>query len=206
MKTQIITIGDEILTGQTLDTNSAFIANHLNQIGIEIIESKTISDKENHIIKSLDSALKNSDLIILTGGLGPTADDITKKVLTSYFDDQLEINKEVLRDIENYFSERGIEFLEVNREQAMLPSKAKIIRNDLGTASGMWFKKGNQHLISLPGVPYEMEALLLKVLPELKEIFNLADFYHRTVLFQGIVETHFLFLSKKQSKNVMKII
>ncbi len=189
MNAHIITIGDEILTGQTLDTNSKYISTELNKIGIKILQIQSIPDHKENIIKALDTSLEETQLIILTGGLGPTNDDITKKVLSEYFKDELVLNNEVLNDIESYFNQANIELLEVNRQQALLPSKARIIRNDLGTASGMWFRKDDKNVISLPGVPYEMVGLIDKIIPLLSTQFKTADYYHRTILFQGIVES-----------------
>jgi len=189
IKASIITIGDEILVGQTIDTNSFWIASQLNLIGIPVAEIISISDKKEAIIEALNRELKYSQIVILTGGLGPTVDDITKSVLTTYFDDELILNNDVLAKIETYFLSVKRTMLEVNRLQAMLPQKADLISNDLGTATGMWFKKDNKDIISLPGVPHEMKGLIAKIIPQLKEKFQLADFFHRTILFQGIGES-----------------
>jgi len=185
----IITIGDEILIGQTVDTNSAWIAAQLNLIGISVNEIISISDQKEKITEALNRELIKSQIIIVTGGLGPTNDDITKSVITNYFNDELELNEELLEKISAYFKSANRPMLEVNRLQAMLPKKAKLIENDLGTAAGMWFTKDNNHVISLPGVPYEMKGLMEKIIPQLKTKFQLADFYHRTILFQGIGES-----------------
>ena len=188
MNAVIVTIGDEILVGQTVDTNSAWIASELNLIGIPVIEILSISDQKKTIIEALDRALTKAEIVFLTGGLGPTKDDITKKVLVDYFDDELAQDPETLARIEDYFRQSNRPILEVNRQQAMLPVKAKKISNDLGTASGMWFQKDNKQIISLPGVPFEMAGLMKKILPELGKMYKLADFFHRTLLFQGIAE------------------
>lgn len=186
----IITIGDEILVGQTVDTNSAHIARKINELGIQIKEIISISDTADHITSAVDSKIGNCDFLFLTGGLGPTNDDITKKVLTQYFDDKLVLYPEVLERIENFFQQFNKPFLEVNRLQAMLPKNAKIIPNDLGTASGMWFKKGRTNVLSMPGVPYEMKGLLDKFLGQVKENYPIGNFYHRTLQIIGIGESY----------------
>lgn len=190
VEVSIITIGDEILVGQTVDTNSAWIAMELNKVGISVQEIISISDQKISIIEALDREIKKSSIVIITGGLGPTLDDITKKTLTDYFGDELILYPEILQRIENYFSALKRPMLEVNRQQAMLPAKAKIIENDLGTASGMWFTKDEKTVISLPGVPFEMKGLMNKIIPELKKQFSVGDFFHQTVSLQGLGETY----------------
>ncbi|MBD3637747.1 MAG: CinA family nicotinamide mononucleotide deamidase-related protein [Crocinitomicaceae bacterium] len=189
MIAEIITIGDEILVGQTVDTNSAWIANQLRLIGVPVRQITSIADTKEAIVNALNTALQHADIVLMTGGLGPTKDDITKRVLVEYFDDELVFHEEISAEIEAYFNSIGRPFLEVNRQQAMLPKKSQVVRNDLGTASGMWFKKDGKDIISMPGVPYEMKGLLAKILPEFKEHHNLGEFYHRTVLFQGVPES-----------------
>ncbi len=185
----IITIGDEILVGQTIDTNSAWIAAQLNLIGISVREIISISDKAEAITEALNRELGLSQLVFITGGLGPTQDDITKKTLCDYFNDELVIDTKILGRIEDYFNSMKRPVLEVHRMQAALPKKARIIENQLGTASGMWFKKDGASIISLPGVPYEMKGLMEQILPLLKSAYPLGDFYHKTILLQGIGET-----------------
>ena len=187
----IITIGDEILVGQTVDTNSAHIAKKLNLLGISIKEIVSISDTAPHIKKALDQAIDNCDFLILTGGLGPTNDDITKTVLTDYFEDELVMYPEILVRIKTYFERFNKPFLEVNALQAMLPKRTKIIENDLGTASGMWFKEKGCQILSLPGVPYEMKGLLEKFTAAISTEFEVGNFYHRTVQVIGIGESYF---------------
>ncbi|MAY84833.1 MAG: competence/damage-inducible protein A [Flavobacteriales bacterium] len=190
MFAEIITIGDEILIGQTVDTNSAWMAQNLNRMGVELIQSRSVSDKEASIIKALDSVDTQSQLILITGGLGPTRDDITKRVLSEYFGASLVRNQEVLEKIEDYFSQRGRQILESNRRQADLPDKATILPNPLGTASGMWFEKGDKIYVSMPGVPYEMKGLMTnEVLPRIKERFDLPKIYYRTLMTEGIGES-----------------
>ncbi|MFT4601206.1 MAG: nicotinamide-nucleotide amidase [Arenicella sp.] len=189
MNADIITIGDEILIGQTIDTNSAWMGAYLNSVGVSVRQITTISDSRRAIISTLENSLSDSDIIFITGGLGPTNDDITKQVLTSYFRDELVMYQEICDEIEEYFTSKGRDFLEVNKQQAMLPKRAKIIRNDLGTASGMWFESMGKQVIAMPGVPYEMVGLMEKIVPMLNEKYDLGEFYHSTVLFQGIAES-----------------
>ena len=189
MIAEIITIGDEILVGQTVDTNSAWISKQLKLIGVPVRQIVSIADTREAIVTALDAALEKADLVLITGGLGPTKDDITKQVLVDYFDDELIFHQDISDEIEAYFTSVGRPFLEVNRQQAMLPKEAMVVRNDLGTASGMWFKKDGKDVISMPGVPYEMKGLMEKVLPEFKEKYQLGDFYHRTILTQGVPES-----------------
>ncbi|MEO9532082.1 MAG: CinA family nicotinamide mononucleotide deamidase-related protein [Crocinitomicaceae bacterium] len=189
MKADIITIGDEILIGQTIDTNSAWMGSELNKYGVSVRQITSISDNSHAIISTLENSLNEADFIFITGGLGPTKDDITKNVLTNYFRDELVLYQDICDEIEAYFTSVNRPFLEVNRQQAMLPKKAKIIRNDLGTASGMWFESMGKQVFSLPGVPYEMKGLVNKILPQLQEKFQLGDFYHCTSHFQGVPES-----------------
>ncbi len=196
MQAKIITIGDEILVGQTIDTNSTFIAKAFNEIGIPVSEILSITDTKHHIIEALDRAIENNQFVILTGGLGPTNDDITKTVLTDYFNDELIIYPKVLKRIQDFFKKFNKPFLKVNELQAMLPAKATIIENDLGTASGMWFKKGKVNILSLPGVPFEMKALFLKFIDHIKGAYNLGAFYHASVLVAGIGESYLAELIK----------
>lgn len=190
MKAHIITIGDEILVGQTVDTNSTFIAQELNKIGVSVSEIQSIQDNETHIVSTLKNALNSNQLVIITGGLGPTNDDITKKVLVDYFNDDLILYPEILEKVKEFFARFNKPFLKVNEYQAMLPKQAHIIINDLGTASGMWFEQNNNVIISLPGVPYEMKGLMLKAIEKLKSQFSLGNLYHKTILLQGIGEAY----------------
>lgn len=203
MKAEIITIGDEILIGQTIDTNSAWLGLELNLIGIKIERITTIPDTEVAILDALNQACESADLVIVTGGLGPTQDDITKATLCAFFDDKLERNHEVLKKITNYFETRGKSMLEVNKQQADLPSKARIIDNGKGTASGMWFNKDGVDVISMPGVPFEMKSMMSSfVIPELKRLYFLPKIYHRNILTQGIGES---FLAEKIKDWELKI-
>ncbi|MFB0998015.1 MAG: competence/damage-inducible protein A, partial [Flavobacteriales bacterium] len=149
-----------------------------------------ISDSYEEITESLKLAESRSNLILITGGLGPTKDDITKKVLCDYFDSKLVLNEEVLSDIQAYFKTRNKPFLEINNMQALLPEKATILRNLVGTASGMWFERNGKVFVSMPGVPYEMKYLMKEgVFPKIKEQFGISELVHRTVLTHGIGES-----------------
>ena len=191
MKAQIITIGDEILIGQIVDTNSAFISKALNRIGVSVNQIISIQDNKDHILSALNNASKSSDLVIITGGLGPTKDDITKKTFVEFFQDKLIVNKRVedhIREIWKKYIKQPL--LQVNLDQALVPSKANILMNSSGTAPGMWMEKGNTIFISLPGVPFEMKALIKnEVLPRLSNSYNLPFIVHKTLLTYGLGES-----------------
>ena len=191
MKAHIITIGDEILIGQIVDTNSAFIAKELDNIGISVDQIISIKDDRNQILTSLENAKKLSDLVIITGGLGPTNDDITKKTFVEFFEDKLIVNRTVeqhIREIWKKYIKQPL--LQVNLDQALVPSKATILMNNSGTAPGMWMKKNDTIFVSLPGVPYEMKALMKnEVLPRLSSLFNLPFIVHKTLLTYGLGES-----------------
>ena len=191
MRAELITIGDEILIGQIVNTNAVFLAKALNKIGIEITKITSISDNKEAIINALESSYPRSKLVVLTGGLGPTKDDITKHTLCAYFNDILVENKEILFHIEEIFKKYVTTPInDQNRKQALLPSKAKILKNEYGTASGMWFEKNDQVIIALPGVPFEMKALVNdSVLPSLKSRYIRPSIYHKTVLTYGLGES-----------------
>ena len=191
LKATILNIGDEILIGQIINTNSAFISKALNNIGIEVNEILSISDNKKSIINSISRVEKNSEIIIITGGLGPTKDDLTKITLCEYFNDELVLYPDVLNHIEEMFKKYvSTPINEKNRKQAFLPKKAKIYINNYGTASGMLFKKNKNLFFSLPGVPHEMKMLLNdSVIPELKSNFSLPYIYHKTLLTYGLGES-----------------
>lgn len=190
MNAEIITIGDEILIGQILDSNSKWIASELNKIGISVYQITSIQDDKKHILKALKEAENNVDIIIVTGGLGPTKDDITKLTLVEYFDDELILNQKILSHIKVMFSKMNYPFTEVNKNQALIPSKCIPLTNEFGTASGMWFNYRGKVVISLPGVPNEMKGLMQRsVLPKLKETFQLPFILHTTILTYGMGES-----------------
>jgi len=190
MNSAIITIGDEILIGQIVDTNSAWIADQLNLLGIKVDEIVSVSDDPSHITATLKRYEGNKELIIITGGLGPTKDDLTKKTLADYFNSELIMNHEVLAHIESLFGIRGIKITGVNRLQAMLPSNCKVLKNPSGTAAGMWFEKGGSVFVSMPGVPYELKDIYSQsLLPELLRINKGSVIVHRTIMTQGVPES-----------------
>ena len=191
MQAEIITIGDEILIGQIIDTNSAFISKQLNSIGVSVYQITSIQDDKEHILKALKEAEENADIIILTGGLGPTKDDITKNTLVAYFNDTLVQNKEVLENIKLLWKKYIKQPLsQVNIDQALIPSKSKALMNYLGSAPGMWFENQDKVFVSLPGVPYEMKALITnEVLPRLQEKFHCPYIMHKTILTYGLGES-----------------
>lgn len=191
MLAEIITIGDELLIGQVIDTNSAFIAKQLNKIGVSVYQITSVQDDKDHILKALKDAENHADVVILTGGLGPTKDDITKKTIAEYFNDNLVRNEAVLKNIEAIWSGHvsGL-LLQVNKDQALVPSKAKVLMNRLGTAPGMWMEKGEKTFISLPGVPHEMQALVEnEVIPKVKGKYNCPFILHKTLLVYGLGES-----------------
>lgn len=191
MLAEIITIGDEILIGQIVDTNSAFMSTELNKAGIQVYQITSIQDDKNHILEALTSASSRVDLVLITGGLGPTKDDITKQTLCEYFNDTLVENTIVLDNIKHIFKNYvDREPLPANLMQAMVPSTATILNNIHGTAPGMWFDTNNTVYVSMPGVPYEMKALLTnEVLPRVIKRFKTPFIYHKTLLTYGMGES-----------------
>jgi len=190
MQAEIITIGDEILIGQITDTNSKWIAGQLNVIGVSVYQITSIQDDKEHIIKAIAEAEENADIILLTGGLGPTKDDITKHTLTDYFNDKLIFQKHIADHIKHLFAKINYAYTDMDLQQAILPSKATILKNNWGTASGMWFKKNGKVIVSLPGVPNEMKGLMQDhVLPKLQESFHLPYIIHKTLLTYGMGES-----------------
>jgi nicotinamide-nucleotide amidase len=187
MKAAIVTIGDEILIGQIIDTNSSYIAKSLDKIGIATHEMLSISDDKQHILNTFNLLQNNVDVVIVTGGLGPTKDDITKKTFCDYFQDSLVENEAVLAHVKSIiegFYKRPI--TQINREQALVPTKAKVLFNQVGTAPGMWMEKENTVFISLPGVPYEMKYLIdNEVIPNLVQKFERPYIVHQTIMTYG---------------------
>lgn len=191
MKATIITIGDEILIGQIVDTNSVSIARHLNGAGITVESKLSIGDSDQQIESSIRTALLTSQVVVITGGLGPTKDDITKHTLARIFNSELRYNDTEGQHIESLLARRGIAFTELNRSQAMLPACCTPLHNAHGTAPGMWFEcEGDAVVVSLPGVPFEMEHLMQdEVIPRLKERFMLKSIVHLTLITHGIAES-----------------
>jgi nicotinamide-nucleotide amidase len=191
MLAEIITIGDEILIGQIVDTNSAYISKELNKIGVKVYQITSIQDERQHILEAFSEAKKHAHLVIITGGLGPTKDDITKQTLCSFFGDTLVENTEVVENIKNLFKKYNLQKpLPANLQQAMMPSKATVLNNLQGTAPGMWMEQDNTVFVSLPGVPYEMKHLLQEeVLPRVVKRFDRPYIYHKTLLTFGLGES-----------------
>ena len=191
MKSALITIGDEILIGQVTDTNSVWISKQLNKLGVQVGEMVTVSDEAGQIRDTLDRYMGHYDLLIMTGGLGPTTDDITKQTLAAYFDSEMRTHPEVLDKITAFFKERGRSMIESNLRQADVPDNCKVLINRNGTAPGMWFEKKGTILVSLPGVPYEMKGLMEDhVLPEISKRNKIPHVVHRTIMTQGVPESY----------------
>jgi nicotinamide-nucleotide amidase len=191
MRSAIITIGDEILIGQVTDTNAVWISQQLNAIGVQVGEMVTVSDEAGQINSTLDRYIGHFDLLIMTGGLGPTTDDITKQTLAAYFGSKMVTVQEVKDKIIAYFKERGRSMIESNLKQADVPEVCRVLMNYHGSAPGMWFEKEGTILISLPGVPYEMKGLMEDhVLPELISRNNVSQVVHRTIMTQGVPESY----------------
>jgi nicotinamide-nucleotide amidase len=186
MLAEIITIGDEILIGQIVDTNSAWIAEQLNSIGIRVKQISSVSDDRRHILTALDEARGRAEIILITGGLGPTKDDITKKTLAEYFEAAMVENQEALDNVTRIFERYNRPLLEVNRKQAEVPENCDVIINHNGTAPGMWFDDAGKIFISMPGVPHEMMYMMEEsVIPRLKSSLKLPVIIHKTILTAG---------------------
>ncbi|UII76562.1 competence/damage-inducible protein A [Flagellimonas sp. HMM57] len=191
MQAEIITIGDEILIGQIVDSNSAFISKELNKIGVSVYQITSIQDDRNHILDALEVACKRSSIVIITGGLGPTKDDVTKSTLCQFFDDELVLDEKVLAHIEMLFKKYiPTPISNSNRKQALVPSKAEILHNAHGTAPGLWMKKGKTVFVSLPGVPFEMKGLMTSaVLPKIIDEYERPYIIHKTIMTYGLGES-----------------
>lgn len=192
MLAEIITIGDEILIGQIVDTNSAWMGQELNKAGIKVKQITSVSDDRIHILTALKEAKERAKLVLITGGLGPTKDDITKKTLCEYFGVSLTLHEPTLNNVKRIFEARGRkEITEINRKQAEVPSNCEALINLKGTAPGMWFEEEGVVYVSMPGVPYEMKYLMeSEVIPRLKEKFKTPQIIHRTILTQGAGESY----------------
>jgi nicotinamide-nucleotide amidase len=190
MKAEIITIGDEILIGQIIDTNSAWIAEKFNLSGIEIFQITSVHDDNEHIKEALKNAEEKVDLVILTGGLGPTKDDITKHVLCEYFNTKMVFHEPTFEHIKQRFKNRNIDLNKLNRDQALVPETCTILPNKVGTAPGMWFEKNDTIFVSVPGVPFEMKYLVeYEVLPRLQNNGKIKAIFHKTIQTQGLPES-----------------
>ncbi|TDG35724.1 competence/damage-inducible protein A [Pedobacter changchengzhani] len=190
MFAEIITIGDEILIGQIVDTNSAWMAQQLNLIGVSVKQITSVSDDENHIIEALTSAKKRADLILITGGLGPTKDDITKKTLAKYFEMGFRRDEGALEMVRQIFQKYNRPLLDINMQQADVPDGCEVIVNKNGTAPCMWFEQSEKIFVSMPGVPFEMKYLMSdEILPRIKSRFKLPFIIHKTILTANIGES-----------------
>ena len=191
MQAEIITIGDEILIGQIVDSNSAFISKELNKIGVSVYQITSVQDDKQHILDSLKAANSRSQVVIITGGLGPTKDDITKHTLCEYFGDTLEQDQNVLTHIEALFAKYiSTPISDLNRLQALVPTKADVLKNEFGTAPGLWMEKDGTSFISLPGVPFEMKGLIKSaVLPRIVSQYERPHILHKTIMTYGLGES-----------------
>lgn len=190
MLAEIITIGDEILIGQIVDTNSAWLGQQLSTLGIRVVQITSVSDRADAIVQAVDDARRRASLVLLTGGLGPTKDDITKYTLARYFGSELVRNEDVYSRLKAWFEQRGRVMSDINGQQADLPHNAQILRNELGTAQGMLWRKDGCLILSMPGVPYEMKWIVThQLIPLLKAEFALPVLLHRTLMTAGMVES-----------------
>lgn len=190
MKAIIINIGDELLIGQTINTNAAWLGQYLNSFGIAVDSTQCISDKRAIIFNEIDKALKIAEVVVVTGGLGPTKDDITKHTLCQLFQTELVVHEPSLLRVKAFFESRGLPFLKTNEQQALVPEACVVLENMVGTANGMWFERDGHVCISLPGVPYEMKYLMEnEVVPRIQQKYELPNIVHRTILTQGVGES-----------------
>jgi len=197
MKVEVISIGDELLIGQTVNTNASWMGMALRDIGANIDYGTVIRDEKSMMRDAFDLAFSRVDVVLVTGGLGPTKDDITKKVLCEYFVTELVQNDEVLAHVRGFFESRGRKMLDVNILQAHVPSNATVLHNNFGTAPGMWFEHEGKILVSMPGVPYEMKSIMTDhVIPRLEDRFELDKLYYRTLQIQGMGESYIAELIK----------
>lgn len=192
---ELLTIGDEILYGQIVDTNSQWMSVELSNAGIKVIRKTTVGDHEGEILAALAEAEKRADIVLITGGLGPTNDDLTKPCLAKYFNCEVKIHEEALAEVTEFFKSRGRELTEVNRQQAALPVCCEKVTNVLGTAPGMWFERNGKVFVSMPGVPHEMKRMMTDiVIPKLKKTYRTPAIYHKVIRTVGIGES---FLAEK---------
>lgn len=192
MLAEIITIGDEILIGQIIDTNSAFIAKELNKIGISVYQITSVQDERGHILNAFADAAKRVDIVLVTGGLGPTKDDITKHTFCEFFNDELVQDASVLAHVEELFAKyiTTTPISDLNRKQALVPSKAEVLHNAYGTAPGMWMHENGVTFISMPGVPFEMNHLMREiVIPKLSSFYKRPHIIHKTIVTYGLGES-----------------
>ena len=191
MKTEIITIGDEILIGQIADTNAQFMSSELSVNGFDVRRITSVGDNEEDLAECLDEARQRADLVFITGGLGPTADDVTKRAITRYFNCQWEENQAMLERIRQFLAERGYKLTRRNREQAKTPKGSRIFINPIGTAPGIWITHANTHFVFMPGVPYEMRQLMEEsIVPHFRSTFIKKYHQYKNIITQGIPEAY----------------
>jgi nicotinamide-nucleotide amidase len=191
VRAEIITIGDEILYGQILDTNTQWISLELDKLGIKTIRKSSVGDQASEITQILQEASSRADIVFITGGLGPTKDDLTKKILADFFDCGLAMHTEALQDVTEFFAKRGRELSDINRDQALLPTKAQFVPNKQGTAPCMWFEEKGLIWVSMPGVPFEMKAIMeTEVLPRVMKHFKTPVIFHKVIKTVGIGESY----------------
>lgn len=189
-KATLISIGDELLIGQTVNTNATWMARQLNNIGINVKEVLTISDEAEDIKNAMDRATQQSDVVLVTGGLGPTKDDLTKKTLAEYFNTELVLNEDILQMLKDYYAKRNRPLLQATAELAYMPANCKVVFNKKGTAAGMWWDEKDTITVSMPGVPYEMKAMMEeRILPRLQKEFSLPAIVHKTLMCAGLGES-----------------
>lgn len=194
---ELLTIGDELLYGQIADTNSQWMSVELDKVGIKVVRKTTVGDEEGEILNAFAEAEKRADIVLITGGLGPTNDDLTKPCLAKYFQCELKMNDEALAEVTEFFKSRGRELTEVNKQQAALPSCCIKITNKFGTAPGMWFDRNGKVFVSMPGVPHEMKLMMSNIIiPRLQEKFKTPAIVHQLIRTAGIGES---FLADKIS-------
>jgi nicotinamide-nucleotide amidase len=190
MLAEIISIGDELLIGQVINTNASWISEQLNFAGIKVVQISAIPDNKDNIKNALNEAKKRAGIILMTGGLGPTKDDITKHALCEYFGCEMVFSDDIYQHIVQLFKDRGFKMNNLNKSQANVPAACKPFPNFLGTAPGMWFEIDNKIFVSMPGVPFEMKAMMENyIIPEFRKRFNLPNLIHKTILTQGIPES-----------------
>ncbi len=188
---EILTIGDEILYGQITDTNSQWMSAELDKLGVQVIRMTTVSDAEEEILSAFSEAENRADMVLITGGLGPTNDDLTMPMLAKYFDSEIVMNHDVLQHVQDFFERRGRVFTELNRRQALVPKIAEVLHNELGTAPGTWYERNGKIFVSLPGVPHEMKNIMnTLVIPKLRAFFQTPVIYHKLIKTVGIGESY----------------
>jgi nicotinamide-nucleotide amidase len=189
-KAELLTIGDEILFGQINDTNSQWMSQELDKVGIRVIRKTTVGDNREDILEAFKEAEQRADIVLITGGLGPTNDDLTKPLLAEYFDCKIEMNEEALEELTGFFEGKGLELTPVNRQQAALPVCCERVSNLLGTAPGMWFSRNGKVFVSMPGVPHEMKRMMVDiVIPKLQKTFKTDVIFHKLVKTIGVGES-----------------